>query len=85
MEHTAGPWVINENGDEIIRADHGDLVAFVEGIEQKDLKFIVRACNSHDELLAACKEFVRKVECGKARSKRSYAQMKAAIAHAEEE
>ena len=32
-----------------------------------------------DELLAACKEFVRKVECGEARSVRSYAQMKAAI------
>lgn len=32
-----------------------------------------------DELLAACKEFVRKVECGEARSKRSYAQMKGII------
>jgi len=47
--------------------------------------FIVRACNCHDELLAACKEFVRKVECGEARSKRSYAQMKAAILKAEGE
>lgn len=36
------------------------------------------------ELLAACKEFVRKVECGEARSRRSYAQMKAAIAKATE-
>ena len=35
------------------------------------------------ELLEACKEFVRKVECGEARSTRSYAQMKAAIARAE--
>ena len=32
------------------------------------------------DLLAACEEFVRKVEAGEARSKRSYAQMKAAIA-----
>lgn len=32
-----------------------------------------------DELLAACEEFVRKCECGEARSVRSYAQMKAAI------
>ncbi len=31
------------------------------------------------ELLAACEEFVRKVECGEARSRRSYAKMKAAI------
>lgn len=35
------------------------------------------------DLLAACKEFVRKCECGEARSVRSYAQMKAAIAKAE--
>lgn len=35
------------------------------------------------DLLAACVEFVRKCECGEARSTRSYAQMKAAIAKAE--
>jgi hypothetical protein len=35
-------------------------------------------------LLEACKEFVRKVDCGQARSTRSYMQMKAAIAKAEE-
>jgi hypothetical protein len=35
------------------------------------------------ELLAACKEFVRKCECGEARSVRSYAQMRTAIALAE--
>lgn len=34
-------------------------------------------------LYLACKEFIRKCECGKARSVRSYAQMKAAIALAE--
>jgi len=33
-------------------------------------------------LLAACEEFVRKVECGEAKSVRSYAQMKDAIAKA---
>jgi len=31
------------------------------------------------DLLEACMEFVRKVECGEAKSKRSYAQMKQAI------
>jgi len=36
------------------------------------------------DLLEACKEFVRKVDCGEARSVRSYAQMKAAIRKAEE-
>lgn len=35
------------------------------------------------DLLAACKEFVRKCECGEAKSVRSYAQMAAAIAKAE--
>jgi hypothetical protein len=34
------------------------------------------------KLLAACEEFVRKCECGEARSKRSYAQMKEAITKA---
>lgn len=34
------------------------------------------------DLLAACQEFVRKVEAGEARSTRSYEQMKAAIAKA---
>jgi hypothetical protein len=31
----------------------------------------------------ACKEFIRKCECGEARSKRSYAQMKEACEKAE--
>ena len=35
------------------------------------------------DLLAACREFVRKCESGEASSRRSYAQMKAAIAKAE--
>lgn len=36
-------------------------------------------------LLAACKEFVRKVDAGEARSVRSYTQMKAAIGRFERE
>ena len=58
--------------------------AFIATEEQKEhARFIARACNSHKDLLAACKEFVRKCECGEASSWRSYAQMKAAIAKAE--
>jgi len=45
-----------------------------------DAKLIAAA----PDLLAACKEFVRKVECGEARSRRSYAQMKEAITKATE-
>lgn len=37
---------------------------------------------SAKELLSTCEEFVRKVDCGEARSVRSYGQMKAAIARA---
>lgn len=35
------------------------------------------------QLYNACAEFVRKCECGEARSKRSYVQMKAAIENAD--
>ena len=44
-------------------------------------KFLLDA--AAPDLLAACKEFVRKVDAGEAKSRRSYAQMKAAIAKAE--
>lgn len=53
----------------------------------KDAPFVVLpapiASDAAKDLLAACKEFVRKVEAGEARSVRSYAQMKAAITKAE--
>lgn len=42
-----------------------------------------RVRDAAPELLAAAKEFVRKVESGEARSKRSYAAFKAAIDKAE--
>ena len=57
------------------------VVAYVNGA--REARDFVRCVNSHDDLLAACKEFVRKCECGEASSRRSYAQMKAAIAKAE--
>ena len=48
--------------------------------EKANAQFIIGA---HD-LLAACVEFVRKCDCGEAKSKRSYKQMKEAIAKATE-
>lgn len=42
-----------------------------------------RMAEQRAELLAACVEFVRKVDAGQARSKAIYAQMKAAIAKCE--
>lgn len=43
-----------------------------DAIERKDAAIA--------ELVAICAEFVRRVECGEIRSKRTYSQMKAAIA-----
>lgn len=44
-------------------------------ISQKQASILLAAC----DLLKACKRFVRKVDKGYARSKNSYAEMKAAI------
>lgn len=83
------PWgtVVTENpegfppseSEESIEFYGGHLIA--ESIAKKDdQKLIVAA----PDLLAACIEFVRKCECGEARSVRSYKQMKEAIAKATE-
>lgn len=44
-----------------------------------DVEEVARLLAAAPKLLAACQEFVRKVECGEARSRRSYAEMKAII------
>jgi len=90
---TPGPWKVSGcwglEGKRITYVNEGSnfQVATTDGRKKEEnganAEFIVRACNSHDDLLEACKEFVRKVECGEARSKRSYQQMKAAISKAE--
>ena len=63
------------------RAYGGDVVGephyFLAPRELAELLDIAEA------LRDACQEFVRKVECGEARSKRSYAEMKAALAKLE--
>jgi len=60
MKHTPGPWKIDNTldpEDEITIIDHhGRTIAEVE--EWNDggnAKFICRACNSHDDLVKACK------------------------------
>ena len=85
---TPGPWkVIKGQSCFLIRSvNNGYYIAKTitdELDDEANFEFIIRACNAHDDLLEACKEFVRKVECGEARSKRSYQQMKAAISKAE--
>lgn len=57
------------------REHHKD---WIQEVVHPDALLIVAA----PELYAACAEFVRKVDCGEAKSVKSYAQMKAALAKA---
>jgi hypothetical protein len=98
MSHTPGPWHLTmDDTDESSLAEHGEGVRYIraEGTPSAimgsaryypwtpdnfdDWRLIAAA----PDLLAACKEFVRKCDQGEALSTRSYAQMKAAIAKAE--
>ena len=56
----------------------GIIAECAKAVAERDRLKVVNA-----ELLSACREFVRKVECGEARSVNSYSQMKAVIAKAE--
>jgi len=88
MEHTPTPWLGNSAFDTINRSDTGDLVAFVEGVDVENFNFIVRACNSHDELLAACKESYSVLTLPGVNDDdllKAMILLKAAIAHAEAE
>ena len=92
--HTPGPWCVDEgNGpgynvyvvkDQANDADpYCDMTIECHGEGHETNKANARLIAAAPELLEACKEFVRKVECGEARSTRSYKQMKEAIAKAE--
>lgn len=96
VSHTPGPWNIDEGSNYLAESDLGKFKVYGGDLELVvaqtigDVPELARQeeANAHlisasPDLLEACKEFVRKVECGDARSKRSYAQMKAAIAKAE--
>lgn len=85
MSHTLGPWHVKkwQGSFYIMPADeNAEPIAIVTRWGKPDDTRLLAAA---PELLAACEEFVRKVECGEARSTRSYAQMKAAIAKAKGE
>lgn len=70
MGHTPTPWRIDEGDLGIIRGP-GGMIADVRGQEghyfcpKRDQReridnaeFIIRACNCHDDLLAACKKLI---------------------------
>lgn len=89
-KHTPGPWQRPKtNGETIIvggdYADEGepDLIITVQSSSNELNQLNAHLIAAAPELYEACKEFVRKCECGEARSHRSYAQMKAALAKAE--
>jgi len=81
MKYSTGPWVLAKSG---ISVDAGNIRIRQEaGGTREEREANARLIAAAPDLLAACAEFVRKVECGEARSIRSYRQMKAAIAKAE--
>lgn len=56
--HTPLPWAIGGRANLIEGAD-GSYVINSDGFTPEDAAFIVRAVNAHDDLLEACKAFVR--------------------------
>ncbi len=89
LQPSPGPWLFRANGDansySILQADGNWLFSLLHNGEQMPAQQLVnmQLVAASRDLLDACKEFVRKVEAGEARSIRSYAQMKAAIAKVE--
>lgn len=87
-KHTPGPWDDASKYPEIPTVRIFAKAHYIASVGNSDdsreqTEANARLIASAPELLAACKEFVRKCDCGEAESTRSYAQMKAAIAKAE--
>ena len=86
-KHTPGPWHADGSGYLVMAMGGGptvgeafwDTLGLPENRARKVADANMALMAAAPDLLAACQEFVRKVECGEARSKRSYAQMKSAI------
>jgi len=84
--HTPLPWKVEQpNPDKpifiVVSEEYGAVVQRAIGI---DAKFIVQACNSHYELLEACKEMVRVLDTyGSEKPEPEFSRMKQAIIKAE--
>ncbi len=93
-KHTPGPWQACHDGKckcGYVFGDGGRVfvakaIGRGDGVDPWPIEEIQRAnarlIAAAPELLEACEEFVRKCECGEAKSKHSYKQMKAALAKA---
>ncbi len=80
-EFTPGPWEWDSDGH-IYRepwTEDADPAVCKVNIHVSGGEANAQLIAAAPDLLAACVEFVRKCECGEARSKHSYAQMKVAI------
>ena len=81
---TEGDWIVDcvdKHGYFITSDSQQNAIAKVYQLFEDDQKAKSNAdlVSAAPDLLSACLEFVRKVECGQARSTKSYAQMKTAI------
>jgi len=63
MKHTPGPWIVVSNGRAIDihgrvtpEGDAPRELTIASNLLERDAKFIVQACNSHEALLKACKD-----------------------------
>jgi hypothetical protein len=81
-QHTPGPWLLNDKaGYEYVLADDGFMIADCINFSRSEEinRANARLISAAPDLLAACIEFVRKVDAGEGRPTRSSEDMRAAI------
>lgn len=55
LSHCPTPWTVEEREDGWYEIDHSGMGGLECRLSKEDAEFIVRACNSHEDLLEACK------------------------------
>ena len=86
MKHTPGPWRMHKGDEPYTFNISGDTNVVRNVYKEANAHFITRACNSHYDLLKACKDAIRTMEIyGTANMGFSIDQCKQAIAKAEGE
>jgi hypothetical protein len=94
VKHTPGPWMYRHRESasgiriEVYSEQDGIIATCNWQVSYRKSVVAHMVANAQliaaaPDLLKACREFVSKCECGEARSRRSYAEMKAAIEKAE--